>query len=67
MAIQNLYYMSALAAVTPWPLQALLRNQWMRKNVWSYTETFRAMDNVYAVGISLDLFMGFYYSYLRSI
>ncbi|KAL8940607.1 MAG: hypothetical protein Q9216_002720 [Gyalolechia sp. 2 TL-2023] len=40
--------MSALAAVIPWPLQALLRNEWMRKNLWSYTQTFRAMDKIYA-------------------
>ena len=48
-AIQDLYNMSALAAVIPWPLQALLRNEWMRRNVWCYTNTFRAMDKLYAV------------------
>ena len=46
-ALQGVYSMSATAAVNPW-LMPFLRNPFLRKYVWSRTQTFKNMDNLYA-------------------
>jgi hypothetical protein len=47
-ALQGVYSMSAYAAVMPW-LTPLLRHPLWRKYFWSWTRTFRNMDQLFSV------------------
>jgi len=50
-ALQGVYAMSATAAVIPF-LQPLLRNKFLRKHLWCYTDTFCNMERLFQVIMS---------------
>lgn len=59
-ALQGVYGMSAMAAVMPW-LMPMLRNPWMRRNIWVHTRTFRNMEILFSVS-----FVGIDYNHDRN-
>ena len=55
-ALQGVYGMSATAAVIPF-LQPLLRNKFLRENLWCYTNTFCNVEKLFQVTMSPRLFV----------
>lgn len=47
-ALQGVYSMSAVAAIMP-RLMHLLRNSWLRENIWCYTKTFKNINTLCTV------------------